>query len=166
MKATKAIVCIGLAFVVFASVGNAFSAESLESLPKELAKEDDRDCRVKPGEFIDISIQCYYDKLQSEIRRNQKIRELISNSMEEMAREFSEPPTVVSHLAQAHQFWLAYGEMTCETVPREISQNKSKYEVAEETGCWLELYHVYTENLLRGYGQVVLREYNRARKVK
>ena len=147
---------MGALLFLFAPVS---AASILEELPHEIAQEDNTDCAGKSGEYIDISIQCYYEKLQYEILRNQKIRDLISKGFErQSASEVAETPDIEKHFEEAHGNWKKFGEMTCVTLVAESTGYISKYLTAEQNACWLKLYLSYSKILLTMYGPIVLSE--------
>lgn len=155
-----AYLAVGMISIVWA--GGSHSEEKIEALPRELTQQIRMDCTGKPDDFIEITMQCYYGWLQAEIRRNQEIRDLIALGLKHWAVEIMGATYATSHFSRAHQSWLEYGEMHCETLPMDITQNKSRNATLMASVCWLELYESYSKDLLERYERLALDEYNRA----
>ena len=162
MKLINKIIRVLMVLVAVASADISHAAENHGALPKEFAQEDDTDCGGKPGDSIDISIQCYYKKLQFEIHRNKKIRELIQKALEKQAIDVEETPDVGAHFRNSHALWLAFGDITCETLVQETTGYISKYLAAEQTSCWLRAYRSYSSILLTQYGMIFSNNYHKS----
>jgi len=166
MRLLNQLLCISVGMISIFWTGGGRAAESPVALPRELIQQTRMDCTGKRDDYIEITMQCSYQWLQIEIRRNQKIRDLIGQGLEHWAVEIMGATYSTSHFAQAHQAWLEYGQIHCETLPLDISQNKSRNASLMSTECWLELYASYSKYLLERYEQLALDEYNRAARQK
>jgi hypothetical protein len=166
MRPINPLLCLAVGMIATGWAGESRSAENIDALPKELIQQIRMNCTAKPGDSIEITVQCYYGWLQLEIRRNQKIRELIGQGLEHWAVEIMGATYATDHFSQAHKSWLEYGQMHCEMLPLDISQNKSRNANIISSGCWLELYASYSDYLLERYNQLALEEYSREERLK
>ncbi len=135
------------------------------NMPAEIRAEDKADCRGIQADDADGLINCRYEKLRNEKRRNELIREFITSDLKHESEEYSEVEDRAPLFIESNEHWEKFSKITCESISADPNRPNSKYVMDERNSCWISLYVHYSKILIEQYRNGIEREYLRRSKL-